>query len=107
MSKAPRTEPLRTFPEDAETPAPVPVPESPPEPPVAAAGGEPVPPPAPELPFRFDPDGKAYAKAEDGTWVQVKLEAAQLAVNDFHAQASAVVMAKTAASCAAQHAIKS
>lgn len=95
MNKAPRTESLRTFPEDAETPAPVPVPEAP------AAGKE-----VPPLPFRFDPDGKAYARAEDGTMVQVKLEAARLAVNDFHAQGSPEVMRKAAASCAAQHAVK-
>jgi hypothetical protein len=97
-TKTPRTESLRTFPEDAETPAPVPIHEAS----AAPAAGKEVPP----LPFRFDPDGKAYARAEDGTMVQVKLEAAQLAVNDFHAQGSPEVMRKAAASCAAQHAVK-
>lgn len=96
-TRPPRTEPLRTYPEDAETPPPVPV-----VPTGRAATA--VPDEAPPSPFVFK-DNKAFARAEDGTMTEVDVLQAQAAAN--HAgNADPAIMLRAAASVAAQHPVK-
>lgn len=95
MSKAPRTEPLRSYPEDAETPAPVPVaPEAP------TAGVEPV-----TQGFYFE-GGKAFACDEGGKMVQVDFDQAAAAANHIVNASDPAAMKRAAASCAAQFPVK-
>lgn len=92
MSK-PRNEPLRTFPEDAETPAPVPVgpPDVPPVEPVTEG-------------FYFE-GGKAFACDEGGKMVQVDFDQAAAAANHI-GNADPAIRKRAAASCAAQFPVK-
>lgn len=88
----PRTEPLRTFPEDAETPPPVPVAQEPARPVTE-----------PDT-FVFK-DGQAFACDEGGKMVQVDFDQAAAAANHI-GNADPAIRKRAAASCAAQFPVK-
>jgi hypothetical protein len=98
--KPPRTEPLRSYPEDADTPPPFTSASADAKPPEAQAKA----PEAQPDPFEFK-DGKAYAKSEEGNMVEVELEKAQAAASHSGNDDPAIRL-RAAASLVRQYPVK-